>query len=504
MSTPAERKRWWVLLAMTGSLSMIMIDTTIITVALPAIHEDLGIGQGMLEWVVIAYILVLASMMALGGHVGDIIGKPRAFVIGALAFGLCSLLCGMAWDGSSLVIFRIMQGLAAVLMQPASSALVIGSFAPGERGKAMGIYAGISLLFLTLGPVVGGVITEFSSWRYCFYINLPVSILVAIGALVTRPTDTRQERQPFDWPGALLLVTGLPAFILGVKQGNAWGWNDPLTLLLLVGGTAMLILFIRVELRSEHPVVRIGLFRDRAFMGDALMLMLTQSAVTGVMIFIGIYLQMVLGFSPVKAGFALMPLMLPVLFVMYPAGKTYDRRGARTPATCGGVAVVGGLVALALGTGSETYWVMAVGMVVIGLGLPFIQVPSNTDGMSRVEAGNRGMASGVLQTFRQFGSVVGLAVIAAVIATTQTSSLEGIGSRGDELSESDRTLLVEAMNGDGDSRARLLEENPGLDESLREVTGTGITRGVWTAVVIAMMIVIIAPITLSRKSGAQT
>ena len=504
MSSPPDRRRWWVLLAMTGSLSMIMIDTTIITVALPAIHEDLGIGQGMLEWVVIAYILVLASMMALGGHVGDIIGKPKAFVIGALAFGVCSLLCGMAWDGRSLVFFRVLQGLAAVLMQPASSALVIGSFAPGERGKAMGIYAGISLLFLTIGPVVGGVITEFASWRYCFYINLPVSLLVAAGALITKPTDTRNPKSGFDWPGALLLVVGLPAFILGLKQGNTWGWDAPLTLGLLAGGIVLIIAFIKVELRSSHPVVQLGLFRDRAFMGDALMLMLTQSAVTGVMIFVGIYLQLVLGFTPVMAGFALMPLMLPVLAVMYPAGRTYDRRGARTPATLGGIGVTAGLATLAIGTGGETYWVMACGMAIIGFGLPFIQVPSNTDGMSRVEAAKRGMASGVLQTFRQFGSVVGLTLIAAVIATTQATNIDRLSAEDPGWTGSNRTLVVEAMSGDADARKTILDAHPEIEAELRKITGSGITWGVWTATLIAMMIVFIAPITLSRKSGRQT
>ena len=489
---------------MTGSLSMIMIDTTIITVALPAIHEDLGIGQGMLEWVVIAYILVLASMMALGGHLGDTIGKPRAFVIGAIAFGIGSLLCGLAWDGTSLIVFRVLQGLAAVIMQPASSALVIGSFPPGERGKAMGIYAGISLLFLTMGPVVGGLITEFSSWRFCFFVNLPVSILVAAGAIIIRPSDTPRKTDGFDWAGVMLLVLGLPAFILGVKQGNDWGWDAPLTLSLLVGGLVMLAAFVRTELRSPNPVVKLGLFRDRAFMGDALMLMLTQSAVTGVMIYVGIYLQLVLEFSPARAGLALMPLMLPVLAVMYFAGKAYDQRGARLPATFGGIGAVVGLAILALGTGSESYLLIALGMVIIGFGIPFIQVPSNTDGMSRVDGSERGMASGVLQTFRQFGSVVGLTVIAAVISTTQMAGLETLPETREGWNENDSALLVEALKGTGDPSVDLDVDHPTVATELRTLTASGITYGVWTATGIATMIIIIAPITLSRTPGRQT
>ncbi len=166
MNLTPERKRWWVLFVMTGSLSMIMIDTTIIAVALPPIKASLGIDKSMIDWIVIAYLLVLASLMALGGYLGDRIGKPRAFVIGTIGFGVASILCGLAWDGWSLIFFRVMQGIFAVIMQPSSSALVIGAFAPGERGKAMGLYAGISLLFMTVGPILGGLITQYLSWRY--------------------------------------------------------------------------------------------------------------------------------------------------------------------------------------------------------------------------------------------------------------------------------------------------------------------------------------------------
>ena len=151
MTETPDPRRWWVLLIMTGSLSMIFIDTTILTVALPSIQESLGIAQGMIDWILIAYILVLASLMALGGHVGDRMGKPKAFVLGTIAFGVTSILCGLAWNDWSLIIFRVLQGMAAVVMQPASSALVIGAFPQGERGRAMAAYAGMALLFMTIG-----------------------------------------------------------------------------------------------------------------------------------------------------------------------------------------------------------------------------------------------------------------------------------------------------------------------------------------------------------------
>lgn len=474
MTQTSDPKRWWILFVMTGSLSMIMIDTTIITVALPPLQKSLGIDGGMIDWVVIAYILVLASLMALGGYLGDRIGKPRAFVIGTLGFGIASVLCGLAWDGWSLIIFRILQGIFAVIMQPSSSALVIGAFAPGDRGKAMGIYAGTALLFMTIGPVVGGLITEYLSWRYCFFVNLPVAITVATATLLIKPHDVVPEKKRFDWWGILFLVTGLPALVLGIKQGNDLGWYSAETIALIGGGLVLLVAFVITELGSEHPIVQIRLFKDRAFLGDSLMLMLTQAAVTGVMIYLGLYLQFVMGYSPASAGIALMPMMIPVLVVMYFAGRTYDRRGARLPATVGAIIVTGGLAILAMGTSRESYGIIMIGMIGIGIGVPFIQVPSNTDGMSRVDPMRRGMASGVLQTFRQFGSTMGLAIIAAVIAISNDGS--DVGDDG----------------GPG----------PDLTAAITDgFTSVGTTNGIWAAAAIAATIIVVAPLTLSKTPG---
>jgi EmrB/QacA subfamily drug resistance transporter len=503
MSNAPERRRWWILLAMTGSLSMIMIDTSIVAVALPPIQEDLSIGQNLLEWVVIAYILVLASLMALGGRLGDLLGKPNAFIGGTIGFGIASLLCGLAWDGPSLIAARILQGLAAVVMQPASSALVIGAFPPGERGKAMGIYAGIPILFLTVGPVLGGLITEYASWRLCFIINLPIALAVATAAVIIKPTDTRAAVKSFDWRGASLLATGLPALVLSIQQGQNWGWDNPITLVLLLAGILILVTFVIVELRVEHPIVHLELFRDRAFLGDALMLLLVQAAITGIMIFIGIYLQVVLGYSPGQAGAAMMPLMVPVLVMVHFAGRLYDRIGVRSPATIGAVLLTIGLAILAWGTGSRQYPMMAFGMFLIGMGVPFVQVPSNTDGMSRIEAERRGMASGVLQTFRQFGAATGLAILAAVIATAQNRGFARSSFAGSDQADLNRDILADAARGNLQALNELRTNAPEVASELVEITRSGIAAGVWTATAIAATIIVIAPLMLSTTTGKK-
>lgn len=503
MSDTPDPKRWWILLAMTGSLSMIMIDTTIVAVALPSIQDELGLSQSLLEWVVISYVLVLASLMALGGRFGDLVGKPRAFIGGAIGFGVTSLLCGLAWDGPSLVLFRILQGVTAIIMQPASSALVIGAFPPGERGKAMGVYAGIPLLFLTIGPVIGGFITAAVSWRLCFIVNLPIAIAVAVAATIIKPTDIRAKLGKFDWGGVLLLALGLPSFILAIQQAQDWGWQSSLTLFFLVSGLILLILFVFVELKVEHPIVHLELFKDRAFLGDALMLMVVQSAITGIVIFIGIYLQVVLGYSPANAGFALMPLMIPVVIMVHFAGRLYDRIGVRLPATIGGIVLTIGLAVLAWGTNAEQYPIMALGMVLIGTGVPFIQVPANTDGMSRVGGERRGMASGVLQTFRHFGSASGLAVLAAIIAATQDIGLANIELIHGIESESQSALIRGAAHGNLHDLNQLRQSNPESALELARIARSGIGTGVWAATCIAATIIVLAPLLLSSSPGKK-
>ena len=483
---------------------MIMIDTTIVAVALPPIQTDLGLDQSLLEWVVLAYILVLASLMALGGRFADLIGKPRAFVGGAIGFGIASFLCGIAWDGTSLIAFRILQGLAAIVMQPASSALVISAFPPGERGKAMGVYAGIPILFLTIGPVLGGLITAYASWRYCFIINLPIAAAVAIAALIVKPVDTRPKVVRFDWVGMFLLAVGLPALIVAIKQGQEWGWDNPVTLALAIGGVALLTLFVLVELRVEHPVVHLELFKDRAFLGDALMLMIVQCAITGIVIFIGIYLQVVLGYSPDSAGIALMPLMVPVLIMVHFAGRLYDKIGTRRPATVGGIFLVVGLGVLAWGTSTQHYFIMAIGMVLIGTGVPFVQVPSNTDGISRVEDERRGMASGVMQTFRHFGAATGLAVLAAIIATTQAHDLSTSTVINDNQIEVAQEMIAGAAQGNLNDIQELRASSPQLAAEIVRITRNGIASGVWAAMAIAATIIVLAPLLLSSSARKRT
>lgn len=490
--TPDPR-RWIILLVMTGSLAMVMLDTTIVAVSLPSIQASLpDVSQNMLEWVIVAYMVVLASFMALGGHLGDLFGKPKMFFIGVVGFGISSCLCGFAWNGSSLIFFRVVQGLFAVIMQPASSAIVIGSFAPEDRGKAMAVYAGIPLLFLTAGPVLGGVITEYASWRYCFLINVPIALIVSIAVVILRPSNPRRRGSRFDWWGAALLGTGLPCLIIPIQQSSVWGWESPWTLGLIILGLVILTGFIWRELKVEEPIVSLRLFADKVFLGDSILLFITQASVTGITIFIAIHLQVVMQFSPEQAGLAMLPVLIPAAIMIHFAGRWYDRSGGRKPVATGGVVVTLGLGVLAVGTGMQTYFVMAIGMGLVGIGIPFVQLPANTDGMGRVGNQKRGMASGVLQTCRQFGAAIGIAVMGAVIAGVQNNLIMNADEDSGLKGEEEQALVSDAARGELPKLEALRESNPELAGMIADIVSEGIVTGLWMATIIASSIIIVA------------
>lgn len=409
-------RRWLVLLAMTGSLAMILLDVTVVGVALPSISASFDMSESDRQWVMNAYTLTMASLIALCGRFADSMGRVRAFVLGMSLFSAASVMCGMAPNVTVLIIGRALQGLGAALMQPASSSIVIGSFAPGERGKAMGVYVGIPMLFLTLGPLIGGLLAQHVGWRAVFYLNLPIAAFALILTAIVRPDNGPCTRGRIDPFGVALYLLGLPAFVFGIQQGVAWGWTTPMVLGPLVLGAALCVAFVATEWRREHPLVAVRLFDDRSFLGDALVLFCSQFAMTGQVIFMSEYFQHTLHFSQARAGAALLPMMLPTLVVVHVAGRMYDRRGARTPILLGTALATAGLCVEAISVGWASYPAIACGLVLFGFGVGFLMSPANTDALSRVGADRRAQASGLLGTMRQVAASTGIAIVGAAVS----------------------------------------------------------------------------------------
>lgn len=425
---PTPPRRGLVLVAMTGSLAIIFVDMTGVGVALPSIAADLRLDESAIHWVVNAYLLALAAAMALGGRVGDLLGKVRAFTIGVTLFALASAACGLASSEAMLIAGRVGQGLSACLMQPASAALVIEHFAPGERGKAMAAYVGIPMVFLTLGPALGGLVAESFGWRWVFWLNLPVAAATLLLLWIARPRSLRTDDRGIDWLGAAMLLAGLPLMVWAIQQAGTLAPDgslragEPAVLGAFAAGAALLTLFVRRQLRLPLPLLRLRLFSDQQLLSNAVLIGVTQFAMAGLVLQGSLYAQRVLDLPPFLAGLSLLPLMLPLLVLVHVAGRRYDRVGVRPVAVLGTLAASIGLVIQGLGFLAEHYLPIGLGMFILGVGIAFTLGPANTDSLSRAPDSARGQVSGLVNTFRQLGGTSGVAVAAAISIGAQGPS----------------------------------------------------------------------------------
>lgn len=433
----SNTRKWLILMAMTGSLSMIMVDQTVVSVALPRIQRDLGMSSVGLQWVVNAYLLAIAAMVAIGGRVGDTIGRVKTFIMGVVLFSLSSAACGFASTASALITARAFQGIGAAFMQPASSALVLHAFPREERGRAMAIYAGVAMAFLAVGPLMGGAFTQFLSWRWAFFINLPVAVVAVFLTLVVRPQHETPPMQPFDFPGMLLILSGMPALIFGLEQSMAWGWQAPMTWVLIGGGLAALGVLVWRELGQDNPLIEIRLFHDSGYAADAAVLFCNQFVMVGQTVFSAIYMQKVLGFPPFKAGIAMLAVVAPVMFVAQIAGRMYDRGGARRPVSMGLALVSMGLFLQIPALLHKNFLGLLPGMFTFGIGNGLVMTPAHTDALSRAPQHLCGQAAGLLQTMRQLGGSVGMVILWTIVhALENTWSSSGCAASGNGAWES--------------------------------------------------------------------
>lgn len=418
MTAPGDSRRWLVLVAMTGSLSMIMLDQTVVSVALPTMGRELSLSPGAQQWVVNAYVLSLAALVALGGKASDLLGPRRAFRSGVTLFFLASVGCGLAPAGpageATIIACRALQGAGAALMVPVSAAIVIAAFGPSERGRAMAIYAGISQVFVALGPLIGGLLTEYVSWRAVFFLNVPVGIAtLVLVAIAPVPADRVPGTavRPLD---VLLVVAGLAVTTFAIQAAGAAGLSAGVVVL-LVAGVAATAWFVARQVRSPDPLIHVRLFADRAFTGDSAVMGFVQFGLLGIVLYSSIYLQELLAFGPMQAGLAVLPLILPLTLAAQIGGRWYDRSGVRGPVLTGLVLCAVGTVAWLLALPGLDYATQTPGMALVGIGLGLTLSPTATDALSRVADAERTQASGVVQTVRQLGGTLGIAVIGAVV-----------------------------------------------------------------------------------------
>jgi EmrB/QacA subfamily drug resistance transporter len=421
-----ENRKWWTLGALSFGLFMVMLDNTIVNVALPAIRNDLGIGVSELEWVVTAYALTFAVLLLTGGKLGDMYGRRRIFTIGLVVFTVSSLACGLSSTAPELIAARAVQGVGSALMMPATLSIITATFAARERGAAIGIWAGVSAMALAIGPLLGGVITEHISWNWIFFVNVPVGVLaVIVSLLVVRESKDMSHEQRLDVPGLLTSGIGLLALVYALIEAHRLGWTSATIVSLFVVATVALSAFVVLELHQRVPMLDLSLFRNGTFAGANLVAILVTLAMFGIFVFFPIYMQNLLGWSPIQAGAALLPWTILIVIFAPIAGKLSDKVGSRWLMAAGMATV--GLCCLELSTVSvdSGFWRMLPGFILGGLGMAFVMTPMSAAVMGSAPVDKAGVASGVLNTFRQVGVALGIAITGAIITNREAAALRG-------------------------------------------------------------------------------
>ncbi|MEP6976664.1 MAG: MFS transporter [Thermoleophilia bacterium] len=413
-----EFRKWWTLGAVSFGLFMIMLDNTVVNVALPAIQRDLNIGVSELEWVVNGYALTFAVLMLTGGKLADMLGRRRMFIVGLAIFTLASLACGLANSAGVLIGARIVQGIGAALMNPATLSIITATFPPRQRGMAIGIWAGVSAMALAIGPLLGGILTQDISWGWVFFVNVPVGILAILVARIAidESRDTSHE-QKLDLPGLLSSAVGLFALTYGLIEANKYGWTSGRILGLFALCVVALAIFVVIELRSRLPMLDLALFKNPTFAGANVVMLLVALAMFGVFFFISIYMQNVLGYSPKQAGAAFLPMTILIVLFAPIAGKLSDRVGSRWLMGTGMILVSTSLLIFSrLGLGSS-YWHIFPGLIVGGLGMAMTMTPTTAAAMGSVAVDKAGVGSAVLNSMRQIGGSLGIALMGAIVVS---------------------------------------------------------------------------------------
>ncbi len=409
-----ENRKWWTLGAMCFALFMVMLDNTVVNVALPSIQRDLGASISGLEWAVNGYTLSFGVFLATAGRLGDIFGRRRGFLVGVTVFTLSSIACGVSTSTTMLIVARVFQGLGAAFMMPATLSIVTNAFSPAERGRAIGTWAGVSAVALAIGPVVGGFLTEQVSWQSIFFLNVPVGI-VAILATVFAVRESRDHTvdHKLDPLGVGALTISLTALVVALVDGNSWGWSSPEIIALFAAFVVFAGAFMVIEPRVKAPIIDFSFLKSRDFLGANLVGFVVSFAMFGVF-FIALYMQDILGYSPLEAGVRFLPSTLAIVLLAPVAGRVTDRIGPRWPIVAGLTLVALSLLLQTRISVGDTYADIWIVFVLLGMGLAFTITPMSTAAMNSVKATKAGVASGILSMSRMIGGTVGVAAIGAV------------------------------------------------------------------------------------------
>ncbi len=421
-----ERK-WRVLTVVCVAVFMLLLDITVVNVALPDIRKELHTSFTDLQWVVDAYALTLAATMLNAGSLGDLLGRKRVFLVAIALFTAASALCGAATSPLWLIVARGGQGIGGAGMFAVSLAIISQEFHGRERGTAFGIWGATVGMAVAIGPLVGGALTTYVGWRWIFFVNIPIGIACVAGGIRELHESRDDEHGGFDLPGLLTLTAGLFAFILGLFRGTDWGWSSGRIVGLFATAAVLLVAFAAIEMRQERPMFDFRLFRVPTFTGAQITAFAISAGMFSQFLYLALYLQDVLGYSSMGAGVRFLPLSL-LAFVTAPlAGRLSARMPVRFLLS-GGLALVGTSLLLMSGITLGAGWTtLLAGFLVGGAGIGFVNAPLASTAVSVVEPRQAGMASGINNTFRQIGIATGIAALGAIFQSRIASHLAASG-----------------------------------------------------------------------------
>jgi EmrB/QacA subfamily drug resistance transporter len=419
-----DPRRWWGLVVIALAQLMVVLDATIVNIALPSAQRDLGMSDGNRQWVITAYTLAFGGLLLLGGRIADLAGRKRAFVTGLVGFAVASALGGAANGSAMLFGARALQGVFAAVLAPAALSLLTTTFTdPRERGKAFGIYGALAGSGSAIGFIVGGVLTEYLDWRWCLYVNVPIAAVAVIGALVLLHDRPVRGDARLDVPGVVLGCGGLVALVYGFSEAESRGWTDPLVLGLFAAGAVLLAAFVWWQGRAPMPLLPLHVLRDRNRAGCFLTMMLAVIGMFGLFLFMTYYLQVVLGYSPVRTGLAFLPLTAAIVIgATQISARLLHHVPPRLLMVPGMVLASGGMVILTRMTVHSAYATEILpALILMGLGMGLTFMPVFATATAGVAPQDAGVTSATVNTSQQVGGSIGTALL-NTIATTSSAS----------------------------------------------------------------------------------
>ncbi len=463
----------WVFAATILGSSMAFIDATAVSIALPVLQTSLRASVSGAQWVVEAYSLSLSALVLVGGSLGDRVGRRRVFAIGVAVFAVSSAACGFALDVRWLVAARAMQGVGAALLVPSSLAILGAAFSPQERGRAVGTWSALTAVATAVGPVAGGWLVQVASWRFVFFLNLPIAAAVLAITLRKVPETRNPSAGSLDLAGALLATAGLGTLVYGLIEAPAAGWSNPRVWGSLAAGGAALAGFVVVERTSLHPMVPLELFRIRAFAGANLLTLFLYAALSAAMFFLPFVLIQAQGYSPTAAGLAFLPLIVLLFALSRWAGAIADRFGPRLPLTVGPAIAAVGFVLLAVpGEGARYATAFLPALLVLGLGMAITVAPLTTAVLNAVNRQQAGSASGINNAIARVAGLLAIAALGIVASHVFDGALDrhltqaGLSSLARKIPQAEREKLGAARAPAGLSGADTLNVQRAIAASL--------------------------------------